>query len=56
MSGMLEKRAGLWDAVAQMSREYLPSPGLILQAPVGAAIDGVAYGGELQERQRRTLY
>lgn len=50
------KRAGLWDSAAQIDRGRLPSPGLILQTLSADAIDGVAYDGELQERQRRTLY
>ncbi|MDY0744974.1 pyridoxamine 5'-phosphate oxidase family protein [Paucibacter sp. R3-3] len=50
------KRAGLWDAAVQIPRERLPSPGLILQTLSAAAIDGAAYDGELQERQRRTMY
>lgn len=50
------KRAGLWDAAAQIPRERLPSPGLILQTLSAQSIDGAAYDGELQERQRRTLY
>ena len=50
------KRAGLWDAAVQIPREQLPSPGLILQTLSREAIDGVAYDGELQERQRLTLY
>ena len=50
------KRAGLWDSAVQIGREKLPSPGLILQTLSGESIDGVAYDGELQDRQSRTLY
>jgi len=50
------KRAGLWDASVQISRDQLPSPGMILQTLSNASIDGVAYDGELQERQQRTMY
>ena len=50
------KRAGLWEAATQIDREQLPSPGLILQTLSAERIDGAAYDGELQERQRRTLY
>lgn len=50
------KRAGLWDASVQIGRDRLPSPGLILQTLSADAIDAVAYDGELQERQRRTMY
>ena len=50
------KRSNLWAAASQIARESLPSPGLILQTLSAEAIDGAAYDGELQERQRRTMY
>ncbi|WP_423222044.1 pyridoxamine 5'-phosphate oxidase family protein [Ideonella lacteola] len=50
------KRSSLWDAAAQIGRDALPSPGLILQTLSESRIDGAAYDAALQARQAATLY
>ncbi len=50
------KRSELWNPARHVESGTLPSPGTILECLSRQAIDGVAYDGELQARQGRTLY
>jgi PPOX class probable FMN-dependent enzyme len=49
-------RSHLWEATAQVKREALPSPGTILAALAGTAVDGATYDRELPERLKTSLY
>ncbi len=50
------QRSGLWDAARHLGPGVLPTPGCILQALSGQAIDGAAYDAALPARQAQTLY
>ena len=49
------KRAGLWDATAQVDPKTLPTAGRLVKS-VMEEFDATTYDAALQERQAKTLY
>jgi len=50
------RRSALWAPPAPETTAHVPSPGTILAALTGAAVDAHRYDRELPARQRETLY
>ncbi len=50
------QRSRLWQPLAPDTPRSVPSPGSMLAALTGSAIDGEQYDRDLPERQRSTLY
>ena len=49
-------RSSLWRPVPADAQRPVPTPGAMLEALSGAAIDGASYDRDLPERQRASLY